>query len=223
MNHILITGVSRGIGLELLSQSLAKGDQVCGVARAPEESSELSALQKKYPEQLMIVKGDVNDPELGKKMLSALSLWKSLDLVIHNAGVYLSDSREDFQKTFLTNSVSPYLLTLDLLPLLKKSSLPRAAFISSQMGSVGENSSGGNVSYRSSKAALNMMVKSLSIDESWLTSLIFHPGWVKTRMGGGGAPVNPPDSAKGLLNLIHESGKKDSGTFRTFQGKILLW
>ncbi len=223
MNHILITGVSRGIGLELLTQSLQKGERVCGVARAPEESPELSTLQKKFSDQMILIKGDVNDPELGKKLITTLSSWNSLDIVIHNAGVFNGDSREEFQKTFLTNSTSPYFLTLDLLPLMKKSAHARAVFISSQMGSVGDNSSGGYVSYRASKAALNMVVKSLSVDEAWLTSLIFHPGWVKTRMGGEGAQVSIEDSAKGLLNLIYESGKKESGTFRTFQGKTLPW
>lgn len=223
MKHILITGVSRGIGFELLSQSLAMGDKVCGIARAPEESVELSTLQKKYGDQLLLLKGDVTDPDLGKKILTKISSWKSLDVVIHNAGIYLGDTRTEFEKSFLTNSITPYLLTLDLVALLKKSSNPRAAFISSQMGSIKDNSSGGSVSYRASKSALNMIVKSLSVDESWLTSLLFHPGWVKTRMGGEGAPVNPKDSASGLLNLIHESQKNDSGSFRTFEGKTLPW
>ena len=86
-----------------------------------------------------------------------------------------------------------------------------------------DNSSGGAVSYRASKTALNMMVKCLAVDESWLTSLIFHPGWVKTRMGGENAPTEALESATGLISLIHGSGKNDSGSFRDYKGATIGW
>jgi NAD(P)-dependent dehydrogenase (short-subunit alcohol dehydrogenase family) len=91
------------------------------------------------------------------------------------------------------------------------------------MGSISDNNSGGAVSYRASKAALNMMIKSLSIDEKWLTSLLFHPGWVKTNMGSENAPTEKDESASGLIKLIHSSGIKDTGSFRNFQGEPLPW
>ncbi len=222
MSHIVITGVSRGIGQMLLEQSLERGDKVFGIARQPDESKELKALQAKFKEQFVLVKGDMNDPELGKEILKEYP-WNYVDVLINNAGVYLEDSWEDFQKTFITNSIAPYFLTLELRTLLKKSSEPKAAFITSQMGSIADNSSGGAVSYRASKAALNMMIKSLSVDERWLTSLLFHPGWVKTRMGGENAPTEKNESAAGLIKLIHSSGTKHTGSFRNFKGDILPW
>lgn len=222
MNHIVITGVSKGIGQKLMELSLERGDKVCGIARHPEESNELKALQSKYQSHLIIVKGDVNDPELGKKLQKEYP-WKSIDVLINNAGIYLDDSWENFEKTFLTNSIAPYFLTLELMALLRKSSNPRAVFITSQMGSIADNSSGGAVSYRASKAALNMMIKSLSLDERWLTSLLFHPGWVKTNMGGANAPTERDESARGLLELIHASSIKESGSFRDYKGKTLPW
>ncbi len=217
MKHILITGISRGIGKTLMEKSLSDGHKVCGIARAP-DFSEL----KKYGDNLTVIQGDVNDPELARKINSELS-WKQIDIVINNAGIYLDDSWNDFEKTFLTNSIAPYFLTLELFPLLKKSPAPKAVFITSQMGSISDNQSGGSVSYRASKAALNMMIKSLSLDERWLNSLLFHPGWVRTNMGGENAPLDTDESANGLLSLIHSSEKNHSGTFRTYQGQNLPW
>ncbi len=217
MKHILITGVSRGIGKTMMEQSLKAGHKVCGIARTPDLKE-----AKEYGDQLILLQGDVNDPQLGTKILSEIP-WKEIDIVINNAGIYLDDSWSNFEKTFLTNSIAPYFLTLGLFPLLRKSSDPKAAFITSMMGSIADNSSGGAVSYRASKAALNMMIKSLSLDEKWLTSLLFHPGWVKTNMGGENAPLGPEESAVGLLSQIHSSDKKFTGSFRDYKGQNLPW
>lgn len=222
MKHVVITGVSRGIGQKLAELSLERGDKVWGIARDPSGTDGIKKLSAKYGDQLVLFAGDVNDRELGKKVLRGYN-WPAIDVLINNAGIYRDDNREDFEATFVTNSIAPYFLTKDLLPLLRKSSEPKAAFISSMMGSVADNASGGAVSYRASKAALNMIVKCLSIDEAWLTSLIFHPGWVKTRMGGENAPTEVTESAQGLLSLIHKSGKEHSGTFRNYLGKTLPW
>lgn len=222
MKHIVITGVSRGIGQKLMELSLERGDRVCGIARNPDESRELSLLSAKFKANVLILKGDVNDRELAQKIMKDYH-WECVDVLINNAGIYLDDTPENFEKTFLTNSIAPYYLTLGLAPLLKKSADPRAAFISSQMGSITDNQSGGSVSYRASKSALNMMVKCLSIDESWLSSFLFHPGWVRTRMGGENAPTEKEESAAGLLKLITESSRNESGTFRNYKGQTLPW
>lgn len=222
MKHIVITGVSRGIGLKLAELSLERGDKVWGIARDPSGTEEIKKLFTKFQDRLVLYKGDVNNEELGKKFLKD-SGASHIDILINNAGIYKDDDRKGFETTFLTNSIAPYFLTKDLLPLLKKSREPKAAFISSMMGSIADNASGGSVSYRASKAALNMIVKCLSIDEPWLTSLLFHPGWVKTRMGGENAPTEADDSAEGLISLIHSSTKNDSGSFRNFKGNSLPW
>lgn len=222
MKHIVITGVSRGIGEMLMQLSLERGDKVFGIARDPAGSTALAKLREKYKDSMYIFSGDVNDPELSKKIIENYP-WPKIDVIINNAGVYHDDTWNNFEKTFLTNSIAPYFLTKGLAPLLEKSEDAKAAFISSMMGSIGDNSSGGSVSYRASKTALNMMVKCLAIDESWLTSLIFHPGWVKTRMGGDNAPTDANESASGLISLIHSSGKKDSGSFRDYKGATIGW
>lgn len=222
MKHIVITGVSRGIGEKLMELSLERGDKVCGIARDPQSSSVLKALAEKYKDFLFILAGDVNDPQLSQKIVKSYP-WTKVDVLINNAGVYRNDDWADFEKTFLTNSIAPYFLTKNLSSLLKKSSEPKAVFISSQMGSIDDNSSGGSVSYRASKSALNMMVKCLALDERWLTSLLFHPGWVKTSMGGENAPTETGESAQGLLSLIHSSGKDHSGLFRNYKGATIPW
>lgn len=222
MRHIVITGVSRGIGLKMTEVSLERGDRVWGIARDPSASEEVIKLRTKFRDKFVLYSGDVDDRELGHRLLKDYH-WPQVDLLINNAGIYRADNWGDFEETFLTNSIAPYFMTKGLFPLLKKSSDPKAAFISSMMGSIADNGSGGSVSYRASKAALNMIVKCLSVDEPWLTSLIFHPGWVRTRMGGAHAPIEPVVSARALISLIHESGPKDSGTFRTFKGPHLPW
>lgn len=117
----------------------------------------------------------------------------------------------------------PLLITKSLLPKLKESKRPVALEITSQMGSIADNTSGGSYSYRASKAAMNMLFKSLSVDEKWLTTLLVHPGWVQTRMGGEKAPTTPRESAKGIWNLIDKAHPSQSGSFLTFRGESLPW
>ena len=95
--------------------------------------------------------------------------------------------------------------------------------MTSMMGSIADNTSGGSYAYRASKAALNMINKSLSVDNSWLTTVVVHPGWVKTDMGGAGAPVEPRASALGIWKLVRGLKMKDSGHFFDFHGKELPW
>lgn len=222
MSNIVITGTSQGIGLEFTRQSLAAGHRVLAIVRHSNHMHELKTLTANP--KLQICETDLTQSEAIPLIQEALKQWEKVDILINNAGVYLEDkSVENFLQSFHVNSIIPYFLTKSLFPFLKKSASPRAIFISSQMGSIQDNSSGGSHAYRASKAALNMIVKGLSQEESWLTSTTFHPGWVQTNMGGENAPVQPEDSVRGLLKIIHELGPKDSGRFLTFQGKSLPW
>ena len=91
------------------------------------------------------------------------------------------------------------------------------------MGSIDDNSSGGYYAYRSSKAALNMLNKSLAMDNPWLTTIVVHPGWVKTDMGGSQAPLTVEESTEGIWKLIKSKGPADSGKFFDYRGQILKW
>lgn len=221
---IIITGTSRGIGLELTRQALEAGHQVLAVARDPQKATELQALAKKTPDALKILAADVNDPAGRARIVDTAGSWGSVDLLINNAGIYKKGVTEaDFTESFRTNTISPYLLTLELLPLLKKGHTPKVISISSQMGSIADNGSGGSAAYRASKAALNAIHKSLALDETWLTSFVVHPGWVQTDMGGAGATVTIPDSASGIWKLIKEAKPTTSGRFLNYTGAELKW
>jgi NAD(P)-dependent dehydrogenase (short-subunit alcohol dehydrogenase family) len=221
--NVLITGTSRGIGLELCRQGLVKGHQILAVARHPESSKELSEMQRQNP-SLRTLAVELTNPEAPAKITSALREWNSLDLLINNAGILTQgETTEDFLRSFHVNSIVPFLVTKAALPFLKNSRHPKAIHITSQMGSIADNKSGGYYAYRSSKSALNMINKSLSIDHDWLCSVVMHPGWVQTDMGGAGAPTSPEESASGLWRVIEGLRKEDSGAFFNFKGDRLTW
>lgn len=213
--NVIITGTSRGIGLELTTQSLGQGHNVLAIAREPENSPELKELDERE-EDLTVLKLDLKEKNFAEIVLTTIQDWNSVDVLINNAGIM----SEDFLESFQVNSVVPFLLTRALFPYLKKSRSPKAVHISSQMGSL-QDVSGGYYAYRSSKAALNMLTKCMAADEPWLTTVVMHPGWVRTRMGGESAPVTPKKSAEGLWKVIHELTLKDSGKFFDYQGHEL--
>lgn len=219
---ILITGTSRGIGLELVRQALDRGDSVIAVARKPESSDGLTNLKNKFAEKLHLVTIDLKSDDAPQAIASIVG--QDLDLLINNAGILLEgQSVDDFMESFRVNSVAPFLLTQALLPALKKSRRPRVIQMTSKMGSIADNKSGGHCVYRASKAALNMINQCISRDNPWLTSAVVHPGWVKTDMGGQGAPITPEDSAKGIWRLGLELQPAQSGKFFDFTGEELPW
>jgi NAD(P)-dependent dehydrogenase (short-subunit alcohol dehydrogenase family) len=222
--NIVITGTSRGIGLELTRQALLRGDRVLAAARDPKSSGELQKLQKEYPQLLFPVAIDVENPEAGAKIAEAAKTWPQVDVLINNAGILTQGTkREDFLKSFTVNSVAPFEVTTALLPMLRKSANARVVNITSLMGSVEDNGSGGYYSYRASKAALNMINKSLSCDNPWLTTVVIHPGWVLTDMGGAGAPVRVEDSARGIWAVTQNLKPDNTGEFFDFRGNKLPW
>lgn len=221
--YVVITGASRGIGLELTRLALSKGHHVLAVARHPDESADLKSLMSDN-NQLEALKLDLLEEGAPEKLAKAISTWPCVDVVINNAGIYDNDlTSEAFEKTFLTNTIKPFFVTHALMPFLKKSKRPVSAQVTSQMGSLVDNTSGGAYSYRASKAALNMLFKNMAIDENWLITLQLHPGWVQTRMGGENAPVTPRESAEGIWNMIENADSSQSGKFFTFRGETIPW
>lgn len=200
---IVITGTSRGIGAELVNIAKKAGHEVLAVDRKTV---------------------DLRSPEAPGKIAALAQSWGVVDILVNNAGIYLKGvGREDFQESFLVNSIVPFEITQALLPLLKKSTKPRVAQITSLMGSIDDNSSGGSIAYRASKTALNMINKCLSIDNPWLATVVIHPGWVQTDMGGAQAPTSVVESAQGIWQLVEGMNKEHSGSFHDFKGKELPW
>lgn len=219
---ILITGTSRGIGLELTRQALQRGDSVLAVARKPESSQGLNELKKQFGDQLQLLAIDVTDENAPQKISEFVG--KDLDVLINNAGVLLEGvAPKDFMESFRVNSVAPFLLTQALLPALKNSRAPKVVQITSKMGSIDDNAGGGYYAYRSSKTALNMINKSLSVDNPWLMTIVIHPGWVQTDMGGSAAPTPPERSAQGIWQVTLNLKPENSGMFFEFTGKEIAW
>lgn len=223
MDYVIITGAAHGIGLALTKQAVTKDCKVLAIVRTLKNAQEILEMEKKS-KNLDILEVDLTFPEAGKKISEKVNSWPKVDVVINNAGILReADSRKDFEQSFLINSIAPFEIVESLLHHLQKSPQPKTIQITSQMGSISDNTSGGYYSYRASKAALNMIVKSLSVDHPWLTSIVIHPGWVKTKMGGEQAPTTSEDSASGIWKVIESLKSKDSGTFLNYQGNSLDW
>ncbi|MHA2403572.1 MAG: SDR family oxidoreductase, partial [Candidatus Kariarchaeaceae archaeon] len=216
MKNILITGASKGLGLEFTTQLLQKGEQVIATCRSPDKAKELLKLQSIYPEKLIIEKLDVTSEDERTELFSNLQKdVKHVDIVINNAGIIAGDEvnpsnlgeiyQEDFSKVFLVNSIAPLLISEKILPLLRMGS--KIINISSQNGSIAKRAVGGKYSYAASKAALNMITKILSNDlrKNEITVLTIHPGWIKTDMGGSEAPLQKEGPISKIIELIERS------------------
>jgi NAD(P)-dependent dehydrogenase (short-subunit alcohol dehydrogenase family) len=228
--NVFITGANRGIGLELTRQYLAAGEKVFASARDPSIES-LSRLTERYPDNLKIVMLDVTDESNIQNVAGSLE-GTSIDLLINNAGLFHS-KHEDFSslnpdiwiEEFRVNSIAPFLVTRALKSNLANANSSVVGMISSKMGSMGDNQSGGSYSYRSSKAALNAVSVSLANDLSDLdiSVVALHPGWVQTDMGGPNGLIDVETSATGLKAILDKAGKAESGKFYDYSGKQLPW
>lgn len=220
---VLITGVSRGIGLELARLALGAGHQVLAVARQSQGSAVLAEMARSHGGQFEVMGADLRDAGSAEAIAAAVK-DRGLDVLLNNAGVLREgETREDFMESFAVNTVAPFEVTRALLPQLRKSANARVVHVTSKMGSLSDNTGGGHYAYRASKAALNMVNRSLARDHAWLTAVVVHPGWVRTRMGGAQAPVQPEESARGIWNLVENLERKSSGRFFDFQGGELPW
>ena len=221
MSTFLITGSNRGIGLELCKQINARGDEVIATCR--KASLELMNLGVRIEEDVDISSED-SITNLRKKLIGV-----ELDCLINNAGIYEFNSIDDLDqqsiiRQFVVNALSPLFITNSLKSILKRSS--KIAFITSRMGSIGDNSSGSSYGYRMSKVALSMAAKSLSRDllKEEIYVAILHPGLVSTRMTGFTKyGISTEESANGLIKRIDSLNKNNTGTFWHSNGEILPW
>jgi len=222
MPAVLITGANRGIGLEFARQYAADGWDVIATAREPDQADELNALGVRV-EQLDLL-------DLERVTSFGAVVGGQLDLLIANAGTWIpetSDSAEDgrlWTDMMVTNCIAPTLLAKALLPKISRPGGKLVA-ISSGMGSIAEASSTGYIPYRTSKAALNMAWRALGIEVAPLgvITAAFDPGWVKTRMGGPNALLEPEDSVGAMRATIERLGPSDSGGFLRRTGERLPW
>jgi NAD(P)-dependent dehydrogenase (short-subunit alcohol dehydrogenase family) len=232
MKTTLITGANRGLGLEFSRQFAAEGWRVLACSRHPEKSDELNRLASQYPGLIQVLALDVSDhaqiERLAKDQAEA-----SIDLLINNAGIYPgSDNRgfghtdySEWAQAFRVNTMAPLKMAESFATQISLSELKTIVTITSKMGSIADNRGGGSYLYRSSKVALNMVVKSLAIDlkPRGITAVVFHPGWVKTDMGGPNAMITTEQSVSGIRDVVSRLTIADSGKFFSFDGQVIPW
>ena len=220
MKQVMITGANRGIGLELARHYAANGWQVIGVCR--QASSELESVAKK------VVQGiDVTQVTSVERLVSAVT-GEQIDLLINNAGL-LQDEQlgsidfDSIRGQMEINAYAPLRVTEALLPNMAAGG--KIALITSRMGSIADNDSGGRYGYRASKAALNAFGKSLSIDlkARGIAVALLHPGYVKTRMVNFGGFITPEEAAAGLVARIDGLTLENTGSFWHSNGDALPW
>ncbi len=226
----MITGANRGIGLEFSRQYAADGWRVFACTRHPERSDALNTLATGYPEQITVHALDVGDPTQIEKLARSLAT-ESIDLLLNNAGIYTSCHKDDnmdyeaWNHAFLVNTMAPLKMAQAFSSQIARGRQKTIVTISSKMGSIADNSGGGSYIYRSSKAAVNMVVKSLAIDlkPAGITAVVLHPGWVKTDMGGPNALISAAQSVSGMRRVISQLTLADSGKFIAYDGQTVPW
>jgi NAD(P)-dependent dehydrogenase (short-subunit alcohol dehydrogenase family) len=222
--EVLLTGANRGIGLEFARQLAARGDRVVATCRNPAAASELAALDVQVETLDVVGAASI-------ERIAALYEDRNLDLLINNAGVGVGHrplGKLDYEEMgifYATNAVGPLRLIEALLPALRRGEYPTVVSLTSRVGSIQDNTSGGSYAYRASKAALNAITKSLAIDlaEEGFTCVVLHPGWVQTDMGGASAPLPTDQSVAGMLRVLEGLSQEDSGGFFDYTGESLPW
>ena len=231
MKKILVTGANRGLGLGLVKKFLKNNEKVICTTRNISKSKELILCKEKYNDNLEICELDLLDKD-SPNILSKFLRNEPIDLFINNAGV-IGHSAQHFKSVSLNhwldvlkvNLIAPLLITQSIIKNIEKSSERKIYFISSKVGSIEDNKSGGMYIYRSSKTALNQVVKSLSIDLKPLgiSVISLHPGWVRTEMGGPNALISVEESVNGMVDVISNTSIINSGQFINYDGTRLPW
>ena len=227
MPTCLVTGASRGIGLEFAKQYAADGWTVIATCRHPEQAEALAQLQGQIRVEPLDVTDFARIEALGRKLQR-----QPLDLVINSAGIYgpritpyESVDYAAWAEVLRVNVMAPLKVTAVFSDSLARSKRRIAIAISSLMGSIGDNSSGGSYIYRSSKAALNAVMRSLALDlrPKQIIVCVLNPGWVRTHMGGSAAPLEPFESVAGMRQTIDRLTLRDTGSFYNYDGDELPW
>ena len=228
MGTILITGANRGLGLEFTQQFAAAGHRILACCRNPDQAHELQELAAGGA--ITVAALDVAD----FSQIEALARrWagETIDVLINNAGVYgkrtgLGDlDYEEWAQVFKINVQAPMKMAELFRQAVARGERKVIVNISSKMGSISDNSSGGAYVYRSSKAALNALTKSLAVDLAPLGILVvaLHPGWVRTRMGGAGGLIDAQESVAGMKKIIDGLSPRQSGGFFNYDGREIPW
>ena len=214
MPTVLITGANRGLGLEFARQYLADDWQVYAACRDPDSASELRQLADASGHRLQILALDVTAPASVKAAVAELD-GQAIELLLNNAGVGGARGQtignvdyKAWAKVLDVNTMGPMRVSEAFVDYVARSERKLIVTLTSGMGSIADNTSGGSIAYRSSKAAVNMVMRSLAIDLAprGITCVVVNPGWVRTDMGGLNATLTPAESVNRLRRLDRDLG-----------------
>lgn len=231
MLTVLITGANRGLGYALAEVYAQAGWRVFACCRDPAQAKDLLNLAQHDSAKFTLFKLNVESEQDLKKLVDDLAL-ASIDVLINNAGVYgptkLRFGDVDAQSwldVVHVNTIAPLLISQALIANVATSERRTIINISSKMGSINDNTEGNAYIYRSSKAGLNMVTRSMALDlaNQQVTVVALDPGWVRTGVGGEHAPMEPRTSAVGLKRVIDYLTLDDSGSFFDFRGEEVPW
>jgi NAD(P)-dependent dehydrogenase (short-subunit alcohol dehydrogenase family) len=229
MESLLITGANRGLGLEFARQYAMSGWRVFAGCRHPETAPELAKLAKSA--SVTALEMDVTDAASLTQAAAALGS-ASIDVLINGAGIYGPKNQEFANMDYAAwaevldvNTMGPLRVIEAFAEHVARSTRKLIVTITSGMGSISDNKSGGSIAYRTSKAAVNMVIKTLALElgPRGITCIVVNPGWVKTDMGGPGATLTPADSIGAMRRLIEKIKLGDSGKFFNYDGREYVW
>ena len=230
MATVLVTGANRGIGLEFVKHYLDRGDRIIGTYRDIESSDELIQMSEDHGRletHTLDVSSDISLEDFPNQLRDM-----PIDIFINNAGVYgPRDStfnnvdEKNWIPVLRVNAIAPLILTQLIIDNLRKSSVKKLIYITSKMGSIDDNKGGGSYVYRSSKTALNAVVKSISVDlaDEGMRVALLHPGWVRTDMGGPNGLIDTKTSVSGMIQVIDGLEQSNSGGFYNYDGVEIPW
>lgn len=240
MPTVLVTGTSRGLGLEFVRQYAADGWQVLACARRPDEASELQSLAARHADAVRVLALDVEDHAAIERLAGDLA-GASIDVLINSAGImgrgsfasegvqfgrFGQSDFDDWARVFRINVAAPMKMAETFVEHVSRSQQKKIVTLTSMLGSVALNRIGGLYAYRASKAAVNAMMKSMAIDlakSHGIAATALHPGWVRTDLGGPRADIDAVQSVAGMRQVIAALATGNAGRYMVYDGSELPW
>jgi NAD(P)-dependent dehydrogenase (short-subunit alcohol dehydrogenase family) len=230
MPSVLITSANRGLGLEFARQYLADGWRVYGACRAPERAEQLQRLAENKRGQIDVLQMDVTSRPSIERAAASIG-GSAIDVLINSAGIMGKPETvgnvdyDSWAEVLNVNTMGPLRVLEGFLENIARSTRRLVVTITSGMGSIADNTTGGYIPYRSSKAAVNMVMRTAAIDlaSRSVSCVLVNPGWVRTDMGGSSAPLSAEESVTALRRLIQTFGPAHSGKFFNHDGKEYPW